>query len=68
MGAGTKRKPDFIAYMNRETKTGRRWIDIGAAWLHANGKGFTVQLTAMPLDGKVVCVLPSKKPDDGDLI
>ena len=68
MAAPTRRKPDFIAYMNRETKSGKRWVDIGVAWEHGNGKGFTVQLTAMPLDGKVVCVLPSRKPGEDDLI
>lgn len=27
------------------------WTRIGAAWMHEDGEGFNVQLTAMPLNG-----------------
>ncbi|EMS96068.1 hypothetical protein H009_19507 [Agrobacterium tumefaciens str. Cherry 2E-2-2] len=30
------------------------WTKIGAAWRHADGKGFNMTLNAIPLDGRVV--------------
>lgn len=30
------------------------WTKIGAAWQHADGKGLTIALNAIPLDGRVV--------------
>jgi hypothetical protein len=29
------------------------WTKIGAAWAHKDGDGFSVQLTALPLDGRL---------------
>ncbi|MBV2147704.1 hypothetical protein KRZ98_05310 [Sphingobium sp. AS12] len=31
-----------------------RWTDIGVAWRTRDGKGFTLELNAVPLDGRVV--------------
>ena len=30
------------------------WLNIGAAWPHKDGKGWNVQLQALPLDSKLV--------------
>ena len=30
------------------------WTKIGAAWQHADGKGFNMTFNAVPLDGRVV--------------
>ncbi|CVI17428.1 conserved hypothetical protein [Agrobacterium fabacearum CFBP 5771] len=30
------------------------WTKIGAAWQHADGKGFNMILNAIPLEGRVV--------------
>ena len=40
-----------------------QWLKIGVAWPHKNGDGFSVRLTAFPLDG-VLTVIPFKKDDD----
>ena len=31
------------------------WLNIGVAFPHKDGSGFTVKLQAIPLDGKIVC-------------
>ena len=31
-----------------------RWTEIGAAWLHKDGKGFSIKLQALPVDGRIV--------------
>jgi hypothetical protein len=43
-------------------KTAKKWTKIGAAFPHKEGKGFSVELKAFPIDGRLV-VLP---PDTGD--
>jgi len=58
--------PDrYVAY----TVTGQRsardrgfWTKVGVMFPHKNGEGFTLQLDALPLDGKVVLLPP--KPDE----
>jgi hypothetical protein len=52
-------KPTFIAYSVRERGQGRNgkpfWVRIGGAWAIASGSpGFTIQLDALPLDGRIV--------------
>jgi hypothetical protein len=36
------------------------WLSIGAAFAHADGKGFNVILQALPIDGKVVLREPQE--------
>jgi hypothetical protein len=43
-------------------KAGKCWTKIGAAFPHKEGAGFSIELSAIPLDGRLV-VLP---PDSGD--
>jgi len=43
-------------------KTGKRWTKIGAAFPHKEGPGFSIELKAFPVDGRLV-VLP---PDNDD--
>lgn len=57
------KSPDYIGYVVRETKSGQYWTRIAAAWKHQNSGGFTVQLSAAPLDGKLVFLPPKLKPD-----
>ena len=40
------------------------WTEIGAAFAHKDGKGFNIQLRALPLDGKLVLRVP--EPKDGE--
>ena len=39
------------------------WTEIGAAFPHKDGKGFNLQLRALPLDGKLVRRAPEPKDD-----
>jgi hypothetical protein len=43
-------------------KTQKRWTKIGAAFPHKEGLGFSIELKAFPMDGRLV-VLP---PDTDD--
>jgi hypothetical protein len=44
-------------------KTGKRWTKIGAAFPHKEGIGFSIELKAFPVDGRLM-VLPSDPTDD----
>jgi hypothetical protein len=44
-------------------KTGKRWTKIGAAFPHKEGIGFSIELKAFPMDGRLV-VLPPDNNDD----
>ncbi|MBE2288950.1 MAG: hypothetical protein IAE95_05305 [Chitinophagaceae bacterium] len=46
--------PTHIAYQVREgSKDKSYWTRIGAAWAHKDGKGFSIQLDCVPLDGRI---------------
>jgi hypothetical protein len=44
-------------------KTNKRWTKIGAAFPHKEGQGFSIQLQAFPVDGRLV-VLPPDPTDE----
>ena len=51
----TYKKPSHYAYQVRELGDGKSfWNRIGAAWTNKDG-GFSIQLDAIPLDGRIVC-------------
>ncbi len=52
--------PTHIAYQVREGSQKSYWTRIGAAWAHADGKGFNIQLESVPLDGKISLRVPSE--------
>jgi hypothetical protein len=56
--------PSHVAYQvrDREGKKGF-WTRIGSAWAHADGKGFNIQLDAMPLDGRITLRVASEKKE-----
>ena len=56
--------PTHIAYhvRDREGKKGF-WTRIGAAWQHNDGKGFSVQLEVVPLDGRIALRVATEKKD-----
>jgi hypothetical protein len=47
----------------RDGKTQKRWTKIGAAFPHKEGMGFSIELKAFPIDGRLV-ILP---PDNDDI-
>jgi hypothetical protein len=44
-------------------RPGKRWIKIGAAFPHKEGPGFSIELKAAPLDGRLV-ILPRDSTDE----
>lgn len=40
------------------SKTGKKWTKIGAAFPHKEGTGFSIELKAFPLDGRLVVLQP----------
>ena len=59
------RKPTLIAYTVKPPRRRDQkpiWTRIGAAWPHSEGEGLSIELEALPLDGRVVLIPP--KPDE----
>jgi hypothetical protein len=55
--------PTLVAYQVRDGENEKSfWTRIGSAWSHKDGKGFTVQLDAIPLDGRITLRRPEEKP------
>jgi hypothetical protein len=52
--------PIHVAYHLRD-REGKKGIGtrVGTAWLHADGKGFNVQIDVAPLDGPITHRVPS---------
>lgn len=48
------KRPDFTAYIVREQNGASFWDRIGAAWQHKDKEGFTLQLHALPPNGRIV--------------
>jgi len=50
------------------TKNGKKsyWKPIGAAWAHADGEGFSVQLEYLPLNGGEIVVRKPKPEAEAD--
>ena len=60
----TTKSPSHVAYQVRD-REGQKgfWTRIGAAFAHADGKGFTIQVDAVPLDGRISLRVPSDKKE-----
>ena len=58
------KKPTLIAYTVK-SREGQKaiWTRIGAAWSHDSGNGMSIQLEALPIDGRIVLTEP--KAEDG---
>lgn len=54
----TTKKPAFIAYAVTGEGKQAFWTRIGSAWAHQNGEGFNIELNALPLNGRIVLMLP----------
>jgi hypothetical protein len=39
------------------------WTRLGAAWPHADGQGFNLQIACVPLDGRITLRVASEKHD-----
>lgn len=47
-------RPAFRLYTVTGENDQTRWTDIGVAWRTRDGKGFTLSLNALPLNGRIV--------------
>lgn len=58
----TNNKPALLAYAVKDRGKNKKayWTRIGAAWPHENGKGFTIELEAFPVDGRLVLTEPKQ--------
>jgi hypothetical protein len=61
----TTKTPTHIVYHVRDGQGGKKgfWTRIGAAWAHADGQGFNVQVECVPLDGRITLRIASEKKD-----
>lgn len=61
-------KPALIAYTVKERGRGKSdfWVRIGGAWpfQKEGSTGFTIQLDALPLDGRIVLAEPKAEAEE----
>ena len=52
--------PKYYVYAVKDRGKGKSaiWTRIGAAWPHEKGVGFTIELEAFPVDGRIVLTAP----------
>jgi hypothetical protein len=56
--------PGHIAYHVRNGNSEKGyWTRIGAAWAHADGNGFNIQIETLPLDGRITLRIASEKSE-----
>lgn len=64
MKQNQKSKPDHAVYVVEGEGDKAHWTKIGAAWSHNDGDGFNIQLTALPLNGRLTVRKPKAERDD----
>jgi hypothetical protein len=52
-------------FKDKDGKEKGRWLKIGSVWAHRDGKGFNVNLEALPVDRRIVIRLDEPKPATG---
>lgn len=58
----TPKRPSFGAFQVKEGPEGQSYFNrIGTAFPHKDGQGHTVQLEALPVDGRVVLRTPQER-------
>lgn len=55
-------RPTHDVYVVEGEGESAYWTRIGAAWAHEKGDGLNVQLSSLPLDGRLV--IRKRKPKD----
>ena len=50
--------PDYLAWHVTQRGEKSYWNKVGAAWVHKDGKGYTLQLETCPINGRIVLRLP----------
>ncbi|WP_269537018.1 hypothetical protein [Cerasicoccus fimbriatus] len=61
----SSKQPDFFVYQSESMGGDKtRLIQLGAAWKHQNGTGFSIKLDALPVrqfDGQLVAFAPKQR-------
>ncbi len=61
-------KPTHRVFAVRSNEDKSRWTEIGALWPHKDGKGFSLKLDLIPIDGSDLSIrLNEPKQDDSPL-
>ncbi|MET4493551.1 hypothetical protein [Bradyrhizobium sp. LA7.1] len=61
MKTNQKNQKPYAVYVVEGEGDKAYWTKIGAAWAHEDGKGFNINLSCLPLNGRLVVREP--KPD-----
>ena len=61
----TKQKPSLIAYAVNGEGQQAFWTRIGSAWAHKSGEGLNIDLSALPVNGRIV-LMPLKAGETGE--
>ena len=62
---GEGKKPDLIAW-HAPSREGAPWTRIGAAWMHKDGNGMSLQLELMPINENRIMLRVPKAKDEGE--
>lgn len=52
------KSPDYICWTVTSTGDTAFWNRMGAAWQHKDGKGLSLKLDTLPVDGRIVLRRP----------
>lgn len=65
------RRPDMLGYTVRAIGDGKKsaWSKVAVAWAHKDGKGYNVQMEAVPVDGRLVLRdFSEDRQDSGEVV
>lgn len=60
MSKSSPNRPTHAVYVVEGEGENAYWTKIGSAWSHSDGDGFNIQLTALPLTGRIVVRKPKQ--------
>ncbi|QFT93379.1 hypothetical protein FIU86_11055 [Roseovarius sp. THAF9] len=61
-----RKAPAFLAWHVADNGEKSFWNKVGAAWPHKDGKGYTLQLETVPVNGRIVIREPLEKPREAE--
>ena len=61
----TTKKPSHRIYAVTKGATKSFWQEIGAAWPHSDGKGFSLKLDLLPINGAEISLRVPKEAKEG---
>jgi hypothetical protein len=62
----TPNRPSHAVYVVEGEGRSAFWTKIGSAWSHEDGEGLNIQMTAIPLTGRLVVRKPRKDTSEGE--